>query len=163
MSFDHAGINKQNYSYLKGKFNNIKYILEKQYGEVNTEVKTSGYDKSYTNLWETNTTEIKHSLELTAYRVIHSILYLKDYSRKRRTEKRLKRRTQVKVENSTNKNQKDDLGNSSFSVFTSKDSNVFHKRNCPKLDTTNGTVGFTSGLQANNAGFVPCHDCFPKK
>jgi len=50
---------------------------------------------------------------------------------------------------------------SSFSVFANKDSNVFHKRNCPKLDTKDDLVEFGSPQEASKAGGLPCNYCNP--
>ena len=47
------------------------------------------------------------------------------------------------------------------SVFTAKDSNIFHKQDCSKLDATNGLVEFTTSQQAQNAGGLPCNYCRP--
>lgn len=161
--FEHPKEKERDYSYLVGKFNNIKYMLEKQYGKTET-IKTNkegGGSKdyrTYTNIWKTNTTTIEHSLESTvSFNILsvsstHSISYV---------ERKPKIETQEEVENSTNENQKEDLDNSSFSVFTSKDSNVFHNRNCSKLNTANGTVGYPTAQDASKSGCIPCNYCNP--
>ena len=45
------------------------------------------------------------------------------------------------------------------SVFTTRDSNVYHKRDCSKLDATKGLAEFTTSQQARNFGGVPCNNC----
>ena len=47
------------------------------------------------------------------------------------------------------------------SAFTTRDSNVYHKRDCSKLDATKGLVELTTSQQARNAGGVPCNNCNP--
>lgn len=51
-------------------------------------------------------------------------------------------------------------GNSA-SVFVTKDSNVYHRRNCSWFDVTKGLVEFSSSQKARNAGGVPCNNCNP--
>lgn len=45
-------------------------------------------------------------------------------------------------------------------VYTSKNSNVYHKYNCPKLDK-NAAVIFASSREASMSGGVPCQHCNP--
>jgi len=45
-------------------------------------------------------------------------------------------------------------------VYSTMDSNVYHKSNCPKL-STGDFIEFASSQQARNAGGVPCKDCNP--
>ena len=47
------------------------------------------------------------------------------------------------------------------SVFATKDSNVYHRRNCSWFDTTKDLVEFPSSQQARNDGGVPCKYCNP--
>jgi hypothetical protein len=168
--FDYQmAMKEEAFPYFMGEFKNIKYILEKQYGKVNTDVTIRGaqnsdyYSKSYTNKWETNTTTIEHEFSSDDYLDIpriytHSIIY----NSKHFGWEKLKIETQEGAEGSTNnKNQKEDLDKSSFSVFTNKDSNVFHKRNCPKLDTKDDLVEFGSPQEASKAGGLPCNYCNP--
>jgi hypothetical protein len=51
--------------------------------------------------------------------------------------------------------------NNSFSVFTSKDSNVFHKPNCFMLNKQKDTVGYFSVEEAKKKGCMPCNYCTP--
>jgi tetratricopeptide (TPR) repeat protein len=51
-------------------------------------------------------------------------------------------------------------GNSA-SVFATKDSNVFHRRNCSWFDATKNLVEFSSSQQARNDGGLPCSYCNP--
>jgi hypothetical protein len=51
--------------------------------------------------------------------------------------------------------------NNSFSVFTSKDSNVFHKPNCFMLNKQKYTVGYFSVEEAKKKGCMPCNYCTP--
>jgi hypothetical protein len=51
--------------------------------------------------------------------------------------------------------------NNSFSVFTSKDSNVFHKPNCFMLNKQMDAVGYFSAEEAKKKGYMPCNYCTP--
>ncbi len=173
--FDYQmAMKEEAFPYFMGEFKNIKYILEKQYGKVNTDVTIRGaqnsdyYRKSYTNKWETNTTTIEHVFSSEDYLDIpriytHSIRYnSKHFGWGKLFDKSKKIEMQEGAEGSTNnKNQKEDLDKTSFSVFTNKDSNVFHKRNCPKLDTKDDLVEFGSPQEASKAGGLPCNYCNP--
>jgi len=51
--------------------------------------------------------------------------------------------------------------NNSFSVFKSKDSNVFHKPNCFMLNKQMDAVGYFSAEEAKKKGCMPCNYCTP--
>ncbi len=51
--------------------------------------------------------------------------------------------------------------NNSFSVFISKDSNVFHKPNCFMLNKQMDAVGYFSAEEAKKKGCMPCNYCTP--
>jgi hypothetical protein len=51
------------------------------------------------------------------------------------------------------------LRNNLLSVFTNKNSNIFHKRDCPRLNTNDDIVGFSSSQNASKSGGLPCNYC----
>jgi hypothetical protein len=59
------------------------------------------------------------------------------------------------------KDKKLSLRNGSYNVFTSINSNVFHKKDCPKLDATEELVRFDSPQEASREGGLPCNYCNP--
>lgn len=52
------------------------------------------------------------------------------------------------------------VSSSSYAVFTNKNSRIYHKRNCSKLNSSN-LVKFYSPQEARNSGGKPCKDCNP--
>lgn len=58
-------------------------------------------------------------------------------------------------------NGKSDIStNVSSSVFATNNSNIYHKSNCPKLNTED-LVEFNSPQKAREAGGKPCKQCNP--
>jgi hypothetical protein len=56
-------------------------------------------------------------------------------------------------------NERLDISNKvSSSVFATKNSNIYHKSNCPELGTE-GLIEFASSQKARKAGGVPCSNC----
>ncbi len=73
------------------------------------------------------------------------------------SEKEMQKRRGVSI----NKNQGKVFKNSTTTVYASKFSNVFHRRNCPKLNASEGLIKFDTPQRASLDGGLPCNYCKP--
>lgn len=62
---------------------------------------------------------------------------------------------------SINKSQEKVLKDSPTNVFATNASNVFHKRDCSKLNASEGLIKFDTPQKASKAGGLPCNYCKP--
>ena len=52
-----------------------------------------------------------------------------------------------------------DLSSNKYAVFVANDSNVFHKRDCSKLNASEGLIRFDTQQKASKEGCLPCNYC----
>ena len=80
-----------------------------------------------------------------------------DFSTEEYTEKP-EHETQEEIRTYSIENQEKD---STATVFTTNVSNVFHKRDCSKLNASEGLIKFDTPQKAGKAGCLPCNYCKP--